>query len=73
MESYDVVIVGAGASGLASGWYLSNKGLKVVVFEQGEKLTIESIVPLEQGGELQKINTLNPNPNIRNLPADIGG
>ena len=38
MEYYDVLIVGAGASGLASAWYLLDKGLDVAVFDQGEKL-----------------------------------
>ena len=70
MENYDVLIVGAGASGLASAWYLSNKGLKVAIFEQGEKLKPESIKSLEDGGELQKNNFLNPNPNIRKSHSD---
>ena len=70
MECYDVLIVGAGASGLASAWYLSDKGLKVAVFEQGEKLKSNSIVSLEDGGEIQKIKFLNSNPNIRNSFAD---
>ena len=34
MEFYDVCIIGAGASGLASAWYLSDKGLKVAIFEK---------------------------------------
>ena len=70
MECYDVLIVGAGASGLASAWYLSDKGLDVAVFEQGEKLKSNSIVSLEDGGEIQKIKFLNSNPNIRNSFAD---
>ena len=70
MEYYDVLIVGAGASGLASAWYLADKGLEVAIFEQGEKLTSESIVPLEKGGELQKFKKLNPNPNIRDADSD---
>jgi len=70
MEQYDVAIIGAGASGLASAWYLSNKGLRVVIFEQGEELKKNSIIPLEKGGEIQKEKILNPNPNIRNTFAD---
>ena len=69
-ELYDVLIVGAGASGLASAWYLSDKGLKVAVFEQGEKLKSNSIIPIKEGGEIQKIKKLNPNPNIRDSFAD---
>ena len=70
MESYDVLIVGAGASGLAAGWNLTDKGLKVAVFEQGEKLKSKSIISLEKGGELQKEKELNPNPNIRDSAYD---
>ncbi len=70
MELFDVLIVGAGASGLASAWYLSDKGLNVAVFEQGEKLKSNSIVSLEEGGEIQKVKFLNPNPNIRDSFAD---
>ena len=70
MESYDICIIGAGASGLASAWYLSDKGLNVAIFEQGENLKIESLIPLEDGGELQKTKELNPNPNIRKAHSD---
>ena len=48
MELYDICIVGAGASGLASAWYLSDKGLNVAIFEQGEALKIDSLVSLEE-------------------------
>jgi len=70
METYDVVIIGAGASGLPSAWYLSQKGLKVALFEQGQKLQPESIVPIDRGGELQRNSIFNPNPNIRKSFSD---
>ena len=35
MEQYDVIIVGAGISGLTAGIYLSRAGKKVVIFESG--------------------------------------
>lgn len=70
MESYDVVIIGAGASGLAAGWYLANEGYKVVLFEQGEQLSANSLVPIHEGGELQKTTDLSPNPNIRKSNYD---
>ena len=60
MELYDICIIGAGASGLASAWYLSDKGLNVAIFEQGEALKIDSLVSLKDGGELQKTKELNP-------------
>ena len=33
----DVVIVGAGASGLAAAWHLSFSNLNVIILEQGKK------------------------------------
>ena len=34
-ESYDVVVVGAGVIGLASGWRLAQRGLRTLVLEAG--------------------------------------
>ncbi|HTX44803.1 MAG TPA: glycine oxidase ThiO [Solirubrobacteraceae bacterium] len=36
MESIDVIVVGAGAIGLASGWRLAQRGLRVTVLERDE-------------------------------------
>ena len=35
-DHYDVVIVGAGASGAAAAWNLSKSNLKIVCLEQGD-------------------------------------
>ena len=67
---YDIVVVGAGASGLAAAWFLSKKGYSVVIIEQGKYITKESMISLEEGGELQKYGEFNPNPNIRKNPGD---
>ena len=70
MESFDVIIVGAGAGGLSAGWQISKSGLKVACFEMGDKINKEDIIPIKQGGEIQKFDFLNSNPNIRKLKND---
>ena len=65
MEIFDVIIVGAGASGLASAWYLSKNGLKVGCFEQGDYIQKDSLVDIKDGGELQKFSFLSFDPNQR--------
>ena len=69
-EKFDVIIVGAGASGLASGWFFSKKGLKVAIFEQGDLLKDKDYIPINMGGEIQKFQELNDNPNIRKKDYD---
>ena len=69
-ESFDVIIIGAGASGLASGWYLCKEGLKVAIFEQGDLLSEDDYIPINKGGEIQKFKELNDNPNIRKKDFD---
>ena len=58
MEKYEVIIIGAGASGLAASWSLCKEGFKVACFEQGDFLKKEKLVPIKKGGELQKYNFL---------------
>ena len=70
MEKFEVIVVGAGASGLASSWYLVNSGVRVACFEQGDFLAKKECVELIDGGELQKYNLLSFDPNIRNLNCD---
>tara|TARA_B100000579_G_scaffold17378_2_gene12259 strand:- start:240 stop:1841 length:1602 start_codon:yes stop_codon:yes gene_type:complete len=69
-ESYDVIIIGAGASGLASAWYLCKEGLKVAIFEQGKLLNEQDYIPINKGGEIQKFKDLNDNPNVRKHDYD---
>jgi phytoene dehydrogenase-like protein len=38
MSKYDVIIVGAGHSGLVASWYLSRAGWKVLVLERGDRV-----------------------------------
>ena len=70
MEKYEVIVIGAGASGLATSWFLTKEGFKVACFEQGDFLNKEKLVPIKDGGELQKYNILSPDPNIRSNLSD---
>lgn len=65
MDFFDVIIIGAGASGLTTAWALTQKNLKVCVFEQGKLLSNEDFIPISEGGEIQRYDDLSYDPNIR--------
>ncbi len=54
--SFDVIIIGAGASGLSAAYLLLKAGLKVCCVEQGDFLA--DVTPLENGGEIERFTTL---------------
>ena len=62
----DVVIVGAGASGLAAAWHLSLSNLNIVVLEQGKKYNKNDYHKKSEKWEIKKTKEFNLNPNIRN-------
>ena len=64
-ETADVVIVGAGASGAATAWALSDHGLKIVCLEQGDWVDQSSSPSLDNGWEIALQTVFHPNPNIR--------
>ena len=51
---YDIVVVGAGASGLAAAWFCL-KGYSVVIIEQGKYITKESMISLYVNTEVWRI------------------
>lgn len=53
---FDIIIIGAGASGLTSAYPLLKAGLKVCCVEQGSDLT--DLTPLEHGGEVERFTNL---------------
>ena len=70
MELVDILIVGAGASGAAVAWSLSNCELSIVCLEQGDYAKVNSYPSTRPDWELDKLEKFNPNPNVRKLDAD---
>ncbi len=66
----EVLIIGAGASGAAAAWRLSELGFDVVCLEQGDWLDYLEIPSIEDDWELIRQRSWNPNPNIRGLASD---
>ena len=66
----DVLVIGAGASGAAVAWSLSQAGIKVVCLEQGGWLDPSAYPTTDLDYEVHRQTDFNPDPNIRQLPAD---
>lgn len=69
-ETADIVIVGAGAGGLAFAWVVADPGLKVLVLERGDYVNQRQGPTLDAGWELALQTRFNANPNLRAGPAD---
>lgn len=70
MNKVDVLIIGAGASGAAAAWRLSEAGLKVICLEQGDYVDPASYPGAKQDWEESKLGQFNASPNVRKLSAD---
>lgn len=70
LDSVQVVVVGAGASGGALAWRLAQFGHQVVCLEQGGWVRPDTIPSLYADWELARARTHHPNPNIRRSPWD---
>ncbi|MDQ6671369.1 MAG: GMC family oxidoreductase [Chloroflexota bacterium] len=69
-DAPDVVIIGAGASGAAVAWSLSEAGQRVVCLEQGDWVSPESMPHRRDDWELHRLTDFNADPNVRQLAAD---
>ena len=69
-ESYDIVIIGAGASGAAAAWSLSQKYNNVACLEQGDWMDPSQYPSTNIDWEILKSREFSPLPNVRKLPAD---
>lgn len=69
-ESFEIIIIGAGASGLSAAWSLTKLDKKIALFEQGKILNQSDFIPINKGGELQRYKELSYNPNIRKNDYD---
>ncbi|MCH8102527.1 MAG: GMC family oxidoreductase [Chloroflexi bacterium] len=66
----DVLIIGAGASGAAVAWKLSEEGFKVVCLEQGRWTRPQNYVTGDADWELRALTDWSFDPNIRQRPED---
>jgi choline dehydrogenase-like flavoprotein len=66
----DALIIGAGASGAAVAWSLAEAGFKVVCLEQGDWVDPASLPHYGDDWEVRRLTDFNPDPNVRQLPAD---
>jgi choline dehydrogenase-like flavoprotein len=66
----DVLIIGAGASGAAAAWSLSQTNLKIVCLEQGGFMNTEEYPSTKPNWESSKYDKFNVSPNVRQLPSD---
>ena len=69
-EIVDVLIIGAGASGAAAAWNLSDSSLKIMCLEQGGDLNPEDYPSTKTDWESAKYGSHNVSPNKRNLKSD---
>jgi choline dehydrogenase-like flavoprotein len=70
LETPDVLIVGAGASGGAVAWSLAEAGFRVVCLEQGDWVAPESLPHGRDDWEVHRFTDFNADPNVRQRPAD---
>ena len=66
----DVLIVGAGASGGAFAWSLSEAGIGVMCLEQGDWVDPSQYPNVNVDWELSRLSYMNGDPNVRGLPQD---
>ena len=66
----DVCIVGAGASGLAAAWKLSNSKIKITILDQGLKQDSKNYHKKNIDWDLLKKGPFNINPNLRKSISD---
>ncbi len=69
-EIVDILIVGAGASGAAAAWNLSDCGLSVLCLEQGGKINPEEYPSTKVDWEASKYRDYHVSPNVRKLKSD---
>jgi choline dehydrogenase-like flavoprotein len=66
----DVLIIGAGASGAALAWSLSDTRMNIVCLEQGDWMKPEELPGMATDWEVRQISDFNFSPNTRQRPED---
>ncbi|MCL6548459.1 MAG: GMC family oxidoreductase [Alicyclobacillus sp.] len=70
VETVDVLIIGAGASGSVAAYHLAKAGFSVVCLEQGDWVKQADYPGDHPAWELLSHKRWHPNPNVRELEAD---
>ena len=66
----DVLVIGAGPSGAAFTWRLSEAGIDVLCMEQGDWPDKAAYPQLFDDHEVRRQSEWHPDPNVRGLPQD---
>jgi choline dehydrogenase-like flavoprotein len=69
-DEIDVLVIGAGASGAAFTWSLTQAGIKVLCLEQGGWLPLDAFPTSDPEAQVHWQTDFHPNPNFRHLPED---
>ncbi len=69
-DPVDVLIIGAGASGAALAWSLSETPMKILCLEQGGWMKQDDYPSTRADWERYRFGDFSANPNTRNQPAD---
>lgn len=70
LDTADVLIVGAGATGGIAAKHLAEAGMSVVCLEQGDNVDTAEFFGDKPEWELMSQRRWHPNPNVRGLPQD---
>ena len=66
----DVLVIGAGASGAAFAWSLSEVGIEVMCLKQGDWINAADYPTASEGWEVHRQTDFHYDPNVRGLPQD---
>ena len=69
-DTPDVLIIGAGATGSAAAWSLSQSNISVMCLDQGDWVNPSQYRTSETDWELSRWSDFHPDPNHRSLSAD---
>ncbi len=66
----DVLIIGAGATGAAAAWSLSQTNLSIMCLEQGDRMDASDYPSTKRNWEILSKHEYHVSPNVRKLAAD---
>ncbi len=69
-KNVDILIIGAGPSGAAAAWSLSETNASILCLEQGDRMDASDYPSTKRNWEALKQREYHVSPNIRKLPSD---